>query len=56
MCIRDSYFPISIFLGKASGPALWGGLAIQSGWLLIAWLTARTLFDRGVRHYQAVGG
>jgi ABC-2 type transport system permease protein len=52
----ELFFPISIFLGKATGPALWSGLAIQTAWLFVAWMTARTLFHRGVRHYQAVGG
>jgi ABC-2 type transport system permease protein len=52
----ELFFPVSIFLGKATGPRLWTGLLIQSGWLLIAWLTARAMFNRGVRHYQAVGG
>jgi len=52
----ELFFPISIFLGKATGPNLWSGLAIQAGWLLIVWLTARSMFRNGVRHYQAVGG
>jgi ABC-2 type transport system permease protein len=52
----ELFFPVSIFLGKATGASLWSGLAIQTGWLLVAWLAARTMFKRGVRHYQAVGG
>ena len=52
----ELFFPISIFLGKVNGLDLWRGLAIQSFWLFVAWLAARTLFSRGVRHYQAVGG
>jgi ABC-2 type transport system permease protein len=52
----ELFFPISIFLGKASGAALWSGLAIQTGWLLVAWSAAHSMFNRGVRHYQAVGG
>ena len=52
----EMFFPISIFLGKATGANLWSGLAIQTGWLLVTWLAARTLFRRGVQHYQAVGG
>ena len=52
----ELFFPIAIFLGKVTGPRLWSGLAIQAGWLFLAWMTARTLFRRGVRHYQAVGG
>jgi ABC-2 type transport system permease protein len=52
----ELFFPVSIFLEKATGTRLWSGLAIQTGWLLIAWLAARTMFSRGVRRYQAVGG
>jgi len=52
----ELFFPISIFLGKVRGGDLWSGLAIQTGWLLITWFAAHTMFSRGVRHYQAVGG
>jgi ABC-2 type transport system permease protein len=52
----ELFFPIAIFLGKVKGAGLWSGLAIQTGWLFIAWMTACMLFRRGVRHYQAVGG
>ena len=52
----EMFFPISIFLEKTKGADLWSGLAIQSGWLFITWLAAYTMFHRGVRHYQAVGG
>jgi ABC-2 type transport system permease protein len=52
----ELFFPISIFLGKTSGAQMWSGLAIQTGWLLLAWLAARTMFRRGVHHHQAVGG
>jgi len=50
------FFPISIFLEKTKGADLWTGLAIQTGWLLLTWTAARTMFRRGVRHYQAFGG
>ena len=50
------YFPISVYLGKLSGPELWQGLAIQAGWVLAAFLLARWVFQRGIRHYEAVGG
>ena len=52
----EMFFPISIFLEKTKGADLWTGLAIQTGWLLLTWTAARTMFRRGVRHYQAVGG
>jgi len=52
----EMFFPISVFLEKVKGEQLWSGLAIQTCWLLITWLAAFTMFRRGVRHYQAVGG
>ncbi len=52
----ELFFPISIFLGKATGADLWTGLAIQTCWLFVAWMAAQMMFRRGVRHYQAVGG
>jgi ABC-2 type transport system permease protein len=52
----EMFFPISVFLEKVKGGQLWSGLAIQTCWLLATWLAAYTMFRRGVRHYQAVGG
>jgi ABC-2 type transport system permease protein len=52
----EMFFPISIFLEKVRGGALWSGLAIQAGWLVLTWVIARLLWRRGVRRYQAVGG
>jgi len=52
----ELYFPVAIFLEKTSGGALWAGLAIQTAWLLALLGIARTMWRRGVRHYQAVGG
>ena len=52
----ELYFPISIFLEKVRGAELYAGLAIQTGWLLLAWTIARVMWSRGVRRYQAVGG
>ena len=50
------YFPVSVYLGKVTGPELWQGLAIQAGWVLAAYGLARWMFGRGIRHYEAVGG
>lgn len=52
----ELYFPIALFLEKIHGDALVSGLAIQAGWLLIAWTIARLMWRSGVRRYQAVGG
>lgn len=52
----ELYFPVSVFLEKTRGASLWGGLAIQAGWLLLLLGVARLMWRRGVRHYSAVGG
>lgn len=52
----ELYFPVAVFLEKVRGPELWRGLAVQAGWLLLAWLLARAMWRQGVQHYQAVGG
>jgi ABC-2 type transport system permease protein len=50
------YFPISVYLGKAAGADLWCGLAVQLCWVLAAYLFARFMWRRGVKHYSAFGG
>jgi ABC-2 type transport system permease protein len=52
----ELYFPISIFMGQVNGAALWEGLLIQSCWVLIIAFGANTLWQRGLKRYQAVGG
>jgi ABC-2 type transport system permease protein len=52
----ELYFPISVFLEKTSGKELLLGLAIQTLWLFLTFLGAKTMWTRGVRRYQAVGG
>ena len=50
------YFPVSIYLGRTSGPALFQGLAIQAVWVALAYGAARGMWSRGIRKYSAVGG
>ncbi len=50
------YFPVSVYLGRVSGEALWQGLAIQAGWVLATYGLARFVWHRGIRRYSAVGG
>jgi len=50
------FFPVSVFLGRVSGPELWEGLAIQAAWVVLMWMIARAVWRRGIRHYVAVGG
>jgi len=52
----ELYFPISIFMGQVHGAALWEGLLIQFCWVLIIWFAANTLWQQGLKRYQAVGG
>ena len=52
----ELYFPISIFMGQVQGAALWHGLLVQFCWVLVAALVANTLWQRGLKRYQAVGG
>ena len=50
------FFPVSIYLGKVSGMELYTGLGIQAAWVGAAYLLARWVWSRGIRHYGAVGG
>lgn len=50
------FLPVSIYLGRITGPALYQGVAIQAGWVVATYLLARFLWRRGIRKYAAVGG
>ncbi|MBA4147214.1 MAG: ABC-2 family transporter protein [Verrucomicrobia bacterium] len=50
------FFPVSVYLGQATGDALWRGLMIQAAWTLFAYLLARFVWSRGIRKYSAFGG
>ena len=50
------YFPVSIYMGKASGADMLRGLLIQALWVLAAYGTARFAWRRGIKKYSAVGG
>ena len=50
------YFPVSIYMGKITGAELWQGMIVQAGWVLVAYVFARFMWRRGVRHYGAFGG
>src|SRR2546430_17386196 len=52
----ELFCPVAIFLGRLKGAELWQALAIQTGWVFLTWFIARTMWHRGLRHYQAVGG
>lgn len=50
------YFPVSIYLGRVEGAAMWQGLAIQAAWVGLVYGLARWVWRRGIRHYEAAGG
>jgi ABC-2 type transport system permease protein len=50
------YFPISIYMGKITGPQLVRGLIMQAGWVVLTYFLARFAWQRGIRKYAAVGG
>ncbi|MEO6184257.1 MAG: ABC-2 family transporter protein [Verrucomicrobiota bacterium] len=50
------FFPVSIYLGRTSGTALWWGLMIQTFWVVTFYLVARFVWKRGIKKYSAVGG
>jgi ABC-2 type transport system permease protein len=52
----ELFCPIAIFLGRLKGAELVQALAIQTGWLFLAWAWANYMWKRGLGHYQAVGG
>lgn len=50
------YFPVSVYLGRVEGDAMWSGLMIQAGWVVGAFLLAKLVWSRGIRKYSAYGG
>jgi ABC-2 type transport system permease protein len=50
------YLPVSIYMGKTTGAAIYQGLAIQFAWVVAAYALARFAWGHGIRKYSAVGG
>lgn len=50
------YFPVNVYLERTTGAELGAGLLIQAGWVVAAFCLARFVWNRGIRHYEAVGG
>ncbi|MSU27629.1 MAG: hypothetical protein CK546_04380 [Pedosphaera sp.] len=50
------FFPVSIWLGRVTGDALWLGLLVQLLWVVAAYALARGVWNRGIKKYSAVGG
>ena len=51
-----TFFPVSIYLGKATGPMLAQGLFLQVFWVAALYAAARVAWQRGLRTYTIVGG
>ncbi len=52
----ELFFPVSVFLEKTQGAALWRGMGIQAGWVVMMWAIGRVMWSRGLRRYGAFGG
>lgn len=50
------YFPVSIYVGRTTGDALYQGLITQFLWVVLGYAFARFMWARGIRKYAAVGG
>lgn len=50
------FFPISLYLGRMSGPEIGWGLAVQALWVALFYWVARWTWSRGIRRYTAFGG
>ena len=44
------YFPVSIYMGRAAGGELAGGLLIQLAWVVAAYFLARLMWNRGIKN------
>ncbi len=52
----ELFFPVSVYLGRATGAELSLGFAMQVSWVGIAYLSARFVWRRGIIRYTAAGG
>lgn len=50
------YLPVGIYLGKVSGSELVVGMAMQAGWVVVAYFLARLAWFHGIKKYAAAGG
>lgn len=48
-------FPTEMLLGRISGAAVWQGIGIQAGWIVVFLGLSRILFRYGTRNYSGVG-
>jgi ABC-2 type transport system permease protein len=51
-----SFVPVTIYLGKRTGPDLWSALLIQLAWAVGLFVVARLLWRFSVRRVIVQGG
>ena len=49
------FFPVQIYLGKITGPALIQGFLISAAWAFVLWFAMKYVWARGLKAYQAFG-
>lgn len=49
------YFPIEVYLGNITGWNLFGGLLIAGAWVGVLWIALNTVWQKGLKAYQAFG-
>jgi ABC-2 type transport system permease protein len=52
----EYFFPLQVFLGKATGPAMVQGFAIQIAWVIFFLALGQAIWRAGLKKYTAVGG
>ncbi len=51
-----TFFPVSVYLERATGTALFNGLMMQVLWVMALYGVARLVWRQGIRKYVAAGG
>lgn len=51
-----SFFPASLYMGRAGGASLLHGTLMQLFWVIALWTLARQVWQRGLKTYTVVGG
>lgn len=51
-----SYIPMQVYLGKIPNGQIWTVVLTELVWILVFWLTVKLVWNKGIKHYTAVGG
>lgn len=49
------YFPIKVYMGQLAAPLLVQGFTVSFLWLVLFWIGARVIWQRGLKNYTAQG-